>query len=216
MRRNEVPASVVLASASPERRRLLQTLISDFEVVKPLVDEDKIVGEEPEAISLRRAKGKALEVRRRRPDSLIIAADTVVACGGQIMGKPTDRADAHRMLRTLTSAPHRVVTAVCVASAEGRCLLRVVSAEVRMRNFSDEEIDAYLQDSEALKRAGAYALVPGDPNIVSLHGSESCVMGLPVEELGEMLDSIGALGRGASSGQAGEREVGASDAAQAR
>ena len=189
-RRTDLPAAVVLASASPERCRLLRTLVPVFDVVEPDVDEDLIRGAQPATVCLRRARAKAAEVWRRRPASLVIAADTVVACGGSLMGKPKDVAEARRMLRLLTSKPHSVVSALCVMTPCGRRRLRVVSARVRMRPFSDDQIEACVQADGALDRAGVYALQPDDPNVLRLDGSASCVMGLPLEALEEILDSL--------------------------
>jgi len=195
---------VVLASASPQRRRLLGRLIPRFETVEPRVDEEMITGTEPAAVCLRRARAKALEVWSRRPASLVIAADTVVACGGRLMGKPKDLADARRMLRLLTSKPHSVLSGLCVVTPCGRRRLRVVCAQVRMRRFSDEEIDAYVKTDGALERAGVYALQRDDPNVLNLVGSASCVMGLPLEALQEVLHSLyGFLPQGTPRAQRG-------------
>ena len=183
-------AKVVLASRSPERRRLLRQVIRDFEVVEPHVEEVCNPQGEPEALACALAEAKALDVARRRPDALVIAADTVVECQGEIIGKPADRADAVRILAKLASHPHRVITGLCVAAPDQRRRSGVSVARIRMKKLSRSEIENYVDREHPLERAGAYGLKEPDPNVLSLEGSVSAVMGLPLEELGSMLRSI--------------------------
>ena len=119
-----------------------------------------------------------------------MAADTVAVCDGEIIGKPEDRADALRILRKLTRRPHRVLTGVCVHAPEGPERLRCVETEIRMRRLREEELRALAERDGVLQRAGAYALQPDDPNVVRLAGSETAVMGLPLEELKEMIREL--------------------------
>lgn len=190
MSRDDLPGSVVLASASSRRRRLLARLVPDFRVVEPQVDERGIEAGGPGATALERAGAKAGQVARSSPDSLVIAADTLVSCGGRILGKPGNRDQARRMLRVLGTERHCVVTAVCVVTPDGRRRSEVARADIEMRRFSEEEIDRYVSDPDVLNRAGAYALRHPDPNVLRLDGSPSCVEGLPLEELKGILQSL--------------------------
>lgn len=190
MSKAELPGPVVLASKSPERRRLLAGVIPQFQVVVPGVDESKIHGEAPGETALKRAQAKARQVARERPDALVIAADTVVECEGRLLGKPRDREHARRMLRTLGSRPHSVVTALCVVTPDGREATRVAATEMHMKEFTEEQIEHYASQPGALERAGVYALQHPDPNVRRLEGSPSCVQGLPLEELDEILESL--------------------------
>lgn len=190
MSKAEFPVGVVLASKSPERKRLLATLIPQFDVVTSDVDESKIQGEDPGETALKRAQAKARQVAGERPDVLVIAADTVVECEGRLLGKPHDRQHARKMLRTLSSQPHRVVTAVCVMAPHGREESRVAATEMHMRDFTEAQIERYASEPGALERAGVYALQHPDPNVERLDGSPSCVEGLPLEELEDILESL--------------------------
>jgi septum formation protein len=185
-----VPVPVVLASSSLTRRRLLEQVIADFEVVPPHVAEQHVQADGPRRLAMALAAAKADEVACRRPDALVIAADTVVSCEDEVIGKPRDRADAVRILGKLTSRPHFVVTGLCLAAPDGRRLSECVSTRVRMRRLSRDAIEELADAPLALEAAGAYRLMPDDPNVESLEGSATCVMGLPLDELRAMLGEL--------------------------
>lgn len=182
----ELPVQVVLASRSPQRRRLLGQVVARFEVVEPHVDESVADGT-PEQLAGTLARLKARDVAARRPGALVVAADTLVECGGEVIGKPVDRADAVRILTLLCSRPHRVLTALCVQAPDGRTCERLSVSELRMRPMSPRSIERYVDEHDVLGRAGAYGLREEDPNVLSLRGSPSGVMGLSVEDLREAL-----------------------------
>lgn len=186
----DAPVPIVLASRSPTRRRLLAQVVSRFEVAAPSVDESTVKADDPHALARRRAVVKARDVAQRRPEALVVAADTLTVCGAEIIGKPTDRADAVRILRRLTGEPHEVVTAVCLLAPDGRGLCRVDSAGVQMRRMEQSEIEALASRPGALAKAGAYALQPDDPNIVRLDGDPTTVMGLPLALLRAMVAEL--------------------------
>jgi septum formation protein len=186
----DVLVPVVLASSSRARRELLHRLISDFRCVPSLVEEALIPDEEPPAAAVRLARAKAREVAARQPESLVIGADTLVVCRGQVMGKPKDGDDAIRMLTLLTTTEHSVVTGVAVVTPDARELAACVPTSVRMTPMSAGEIRRYCAQPEVLGWAGAYALQEDDPNVQSLSGSKTGVMGLPLEELGRMLREL--------------------------
>jgi septum formation protein len=165
-------------------------LIGEFEVVAPDVEEALIPGADAESLAQRRAEAKAEEVARRRPGALVIGADTVVECRGEVIGKPVDRADAVRMLTKLTSHPHRVITGLCVVAPDGSRRSATSVARIRMRRLSQAEIEEYVDAERPMDRAGAYGLKELDSNVLSLEGSASAVIGLPLEELESVLRSI--------------------------
>ena len=185
-----VPFEVVLASSSPQRRSLLRRVISEFEVMEPDAEEVLIPGADPESLARCLAEAKAEDVARKRPGALVIGADTVVECQGEVIGKPADRADAVRMLTKLTSHPHRVITGLCVVAPDGTRRSVISVARVRMRKLSRGEIEHYVDSERPMDRAGAYGLKELDSNVLSLEGSASAVIGLPLEELESMLRSI--------------------------
>ncbi len=186
----ELPVPVVLASSSPERRELLGRLLADFEVVEPRVDETACEAQGVEACARMLAQAKAEDVARRRPGALVIAADTLVECRGKVLGKPRNRADAVRILTQLTRCPHRVVSGLCVIAPDGRRRCVACVTRVRMKRLSRAEIERYVDQEDVMGRAGAYGLKELDPNVVSLQGSPSSVMGLPLEELSSILHAL--------------------------
>jgi septum formation protein len=179
----DVPVPVVLASRSPTRRRLLETLLCHFDVVAPEVNEATISSPKPADLAAQRAAAKARDVAARRPDALVIGADTLAVCGGEVIGKPRDRADATRILRMLTQSVHEVITAVCVVAPDGREVRGCAVTRVEMRVRDDAEIERLADRPGVLEKAGAYELQADDPHVVSLDGSASTVMGLPLENL---------------------------------
>ncbi len=183
----DIPAPVVLASGSPTRRVLLGRLLREFEVVSPAVCEEDIRPARPEQAATARAVAKAHAVAPMHPAAVVIAADTVVGCRGELIGKPACRDEALEMLRQLTRSPHRVFTGLCVVSPDGRERVVCDSAEVRMRALPLEKLKELARRPDALDRAGAYALEPDDPNVLSIEGSETTVMGLPLETLERIL-----------------------------
>jgi septum formation protein len=181
---------VVLASSSPTRRRLLATIIPDFEVIPASIEETEADCSTAVGMATELARRKCLAVARMRPDALVIAADTLVACQGGILGKPRDVADARRILALLQEAEHDVVTAVHVAAPDGRHRSTCVATTVRMRKLPEAKIEELAALPGTLERAGAYALQHDDPNVEELRGSPTAVMGLPLEELSKILDDL--------------------------
>ena len=173
---------LVLASNSPRRCDLLTAIGIDFDVIGSDVDENAVTAESPIALATKLAFLKATDVAERlEPPAAAIGADTVVVLGHEIFGKPADRADAARMLRALRGQTHSVITGVAVAMAAGVCQVASCESEVSMRDFSDAEIEAYLDTGEPMDKAGAYAIQGiGSSLIASLHGCMCNVVGLPL------------------------------------
>jgi septum formation protein len=187
---------IVLASASPRRRLLLSRAGIPFEVEVSGVPEDPLPGEQPEALARRLAREKALAVRTRRPGAWILGADTVVALDGEALGKPSDASEARAMLARLSGRSHRVVTAFVVLDPEGRIRAeRAVLTTVEFRQLAQDEIEAYVATGEPFGKAGGYAVQGrGGQFVARLQGSESNVVGLPMEELVDTLAALGLVG----------------------
>lgn len=185
-----IPVPVVLASSSPTRRELLRELVEDFESVAPDVGEGPIQGCDAKSAALKLAEEKARAVARARTGALVIGADTLVACEGEVIGKPIDLSDAVRILLKLTRFAHKVVTAVFIIAPDGRERALCVESLVRMRPMNRQEVEEYLSHTGALDKAGAYALGPEDPNVESIEGSVTAVMGLPLDELKRALQAL--------------------------
>ncbi|GIW42306.1 MAG: Maf-like protein [Candidatus Binatia bacterium] len=186
---------LVLASSSPRRHRLLASLRVPFEVVPPDAEESPRPGERPEEFVRRAARDKAAQVRRLRPNSWILAADTEVALGARILGKPRDALHARRMLESLSGREHTVWTGVVLLDPDGTARLDEACASVvRFRELRSEEIDRYVRSGEPLDKAGAYALQGGASEFVlEVRGSRSNVVGLPLGTVRRALEEHGLL-----------------------
>ena len=182
----------ILASGSPRRRELISRYIKDFDVICADADESIPSGTCARAAVEMLAKRKAQAVKAMTGDenTIILAADTVVAVGGEILGKPKDRADAVRMLKKLTGAVHEVCTGVCIISdGEERCGVSVT--KVRMRASDDGEIQRYADSGECDDKAGAYAVQGiGEAFVENIDGSYSGVVGLPLALTDRLLKEI--------------------------
>ena len=185
--------TVVLASASPRRHDLLGMIGIAHEVDPADIDESVHAGESPPAYAHRLARAKALAVSVRRPDALVIAADTTVVVDDRIFGKPEDREDACRMLRALSGRSHVVHTAVAVARDGGRLLESgVESTGVTFRALGDDEIAAYVATGEPMDKAGAYGIQGYGATIVErVDGDYFAVMGLALRRLVALLGAVG-------------------------
>ena len=185
-------AKLVLASTSPRRAEILTSLGISFEVDPSDVDEGIRPGESGEAAASRLAAEKAALVATRRPQSWILAADTLVLLDGAILGKPRDDSDAAEMLGKLAGREHRVVTAVRLrrGADPGREIIEL--SVVRISPLSPEEIRWYVATGEPLDKAGAYAVQGlGARFIEAVHGSYTNVMGLPARAVYSLLRDSG-------------------------
>lgn len=185
-----VPRPIVLASASPRRRDLLEQLGLVFDVVAPDVDESVLAGEEATLYVRRLAEAKASGVDAPG-DALVIAADTTVDLGGDILGKPADAEEARRMLRRLSGRTHRVHTGVAVRLG-GQIRVDVATTFVTMTALTPAAIDWYVGTGEPLDKAGAYALQGSAAVFVErVRGSVSNVVGLPLHTLVRLAGELG-------------------------
>ena len=179
---------LILASQSPRRQELLQLLGVTFTIKTADIDETMDMAYTPQHEVRQVAARKAAKIAESAdPGDVIISADTIVVIGGEILGKPKDKADAHRMLRLLAGQTHEVMTGLCVRQGE-RVKDDVVITRVTFRPLSDEEIDAYIATGDPMDKAGAYGVQGRAATFVSsLDGDFFSVMGLPVCRLTEML-----------------------------
>jgi septum formation protein len=183
----------ILASSSPRRRELLASIQLEFDVVPSAIPEVRDDAESPEEYVARLSREKAHAVAEKYPTDWIIAADTTVLLGDQLLEKPIDADDAKRMLATIAGKTHVVYTGVTllnVARSWGET--RVAESEVRMLPLDARDIDWYVATGEPLDKAGAYAVQGiGAMFIDSIHGSYTNVVGLPLATLFAMLRKAG-------------------------
>ncbi len=190
MGENVGPTKLVLASRSPRRRELLAQAGYRFEVHPPQeAAEDPLHAEEaPAELVARLARGKAADVAARLGRGLILGCDTIAECDGRVLGKPDDATHARRMLETLRGREHRVLSGLCLwQQPSGRVDVGVAVTRLRMDPLSDEQIDAYLASGAWRGKAGAFGYQDRLGWVHVIAGSESNVVGLPLELLAEMM-----------------------------
>ena len=182
---------LILGSASPRRRELLAQLgIVPDDLRAPDIDETPRKGELPRPYCARMAAEKAAAVPSA-PDEIVLCADTTVAMGRRILGKPADAGEAADFLLAMAGRRHRVITAVAVRR-DGRTWERVVETVVKMKRLSDAELNGYLASGEWDGKAGAYGIQGRAGAFIPwLQGSYSAVMGLPVAETAQLLAAAG-------------------------
>ncbi len=189
--RDDISPDVVLASASPRRRELLLALGLDFVSTASSDDEDISSDEPPAKVAERLALLKAESIARSNTNKAVIGADTIVVLYGAILGKPRDEAEASDMLRKLRGRQHDVITAVAVIR-NGRSVVDHVTTKVAMRNYTDDEIAAYVSSGDPMDKAGAYAVQnPTFAPVASIDGCYLNVVGLPLCLLARLLREAG-------------------------
>jgi septum formation protein len=170
---------LVLASRSPRRAKLLAAAGFEFTVRAADIDETPRKGEAPRDYVLRVAEDKA-RAAQSDGDEIVLAADTTVVLGSEIMGKPTDAVDAARMLRALAGERHEVITAICIKRGD-RLTSDIASTAVWFAPLSDSEIADYVASGEPMDKAGAYGIQGlASKFIERIDGSYTNVVGLPV------------------------------------
>ena len=184
---------LVLASASPRRLDLLRQIgIEPTDVAPADIDETPLPGELPVAYARRMARAKALAVAARDAPGVVLAADTVVACGRRILPKAETEAQARACLTLLSGRRHRVLGAVCAIGVDRHPVEALVETVVRFKRLSGAEIDAYVAGGEWRGKAGGYAIQGRAALFVAfLSGSYSNVVGLPLFETARLLERAG-------------------------
>jgi septum formation protein len=183
----------VLASASPRRLDLLRQIGLQPDAIEAAeVDESPLKDETPRLLALRLAAAKAQCVAERQPDAHVLGADTVVAVGRRVLPKVDDEGQGRACLELLSGRAHRVLTGVAVAGPDGRRVQRLVESRVHFKRLSDHEIDRYLASGEGVGKAGGYAIQGrAGAFVMSLQGSYSGVVGLPLYETANLLAGLG-------------------------
>jgi septum formation protein len=188
---DSVQERLLLASASPRRREILENLGFDFEILPADVDESEVPWNDPVESAKLLAEIKAVEVQVKRPRKTIIAADTIVLCDGEVMGKPATNEEAAGMLGRLSGRAHEVVTGITVLAPPNIRLIEAESTKVFFRELSKSEITRYINTREPFDKAGAYAIQGyASAFIDRIEGDYFNVVGLPVARLFRMLGRL--------------------------
>jgi len=192
--------SVVLASASPRRTALLKQMNIAHTIHPADIDESPRLNETPQALVTRLAAEKAQAVKAQlearhsmTAGTVILASDTLIAFEGQSVGKPIDKADSKKILRMLSGKQHEVLTAISALS-DSQQQTQVITTSVTFAALTDEQIDAYWETGEPADKAGSYAIQGlGGEFVVSINGSASAVIGLPLYETRQLLNAFGVV-----------------------
>jgi septum formation protein len=189
---NSEKSSIVLASASPRRKALLQQIGVDFHVVVADIEEKPLPGERPGEFVLRMAREKALEVIRREGACLpVLGSDTAVILDGRILGKPVNRSDAIGMLNKLSGKTHEVFSAVAVAVNETEIHDVLSVTRVTFSKLEPDWIESYCDTGDPMDKAGAYGVQGKAAEKISrIEGSFYGVMGLPLYETAQLLKRV--------------------------
>lgn len=184
---------IILASTSPRRREILSLLGLPFEVIAPEFDEQVSPDRSAREEALEFAVGKAASVAEKHPQSIVIGSDTMILVGGQKIGKPDGMKNAGTILRGLSGRIHKILTSVAIMDGPGGPGLRTVEeVSVKMRGYSEREIEDYLACGESLDKAGAYSIQgKGAELIESIEGDYLTAVGLPLRPIAGYLKSRG-------------------------
>ena len=195
---------IVLASASPRRSELMELAGIPCAVVPADICEDVLPGEAAADHVRRLSREKALAVAARgAAGRFFIGSDTVVVLDGRIMGKPADEEEAFEMLSSLSGRDHQVISGIAVHdAASGECLSQAVTTDVLFKQLTPQEIRSYIATGCPMDKAGAYAIQGGAVHFIrAITGSYTNVIGLPMTELYELLQAMGALGEQETEGK---------------
>jgi len=179
---SEKDTTIILASSSPRRAKLLETIGVEYELAPSHVQERSHAGEAPPDYITRLARAKVIAVARKRESGLVIGADTIVVLDGRVLGKPEDAQDAERMLRQLSGRWHAVMTGVALYDiASRREVADYDKTLVRFAQLTDKEIEWYIKTGEPLDKAGAYGIQGlGGMFVEEIAGNYFNVVGLPI------------------------------------
>lgn len=178
---------LILASQSPRRKELLARITSDFMTLPADIDETVNGDLSPEEYVLEMAQRKAQHIFKQNSDSLVIGSDTIVAINGEVLGKPTDEADAIRMLRQLSGTTHQVYTSLYMMAA-GQIEQKIVAADVTFFALTDAEIASYVASGDPLDKAGSYGIQGEAAFFVErIEGDYYAIVGFPIAHVKRML-----------------------------
>lgn len=184
---------IILASASPRRKELLEKIGLKFEVEPSNYAEDMHSKLNPDELARAISLGKARAVASKHKNAIVIAADTFIVFRGKIMGKPNTEAEARKMLMALRGKSHSVITGFTILDTEeNKVLTKSVETVIHIKKLTPKEIDAYVKSKEPLDKAGAYAIQGlGSVIVERIEGDYFNVMGLPLSALAESLTEFG-------------------------
>ncbi|MBU5335255.1 Maf family protein [Intestinibacter bartlettii] len=180
---------IILASASPRRKEILQNTKLKFEIEKSDIEEIILENESPEDMVVRLAYEKAFDVAKKNKDKLVIGADTIVALDNEVLGKPKDKQEAYQMIKKLSNKTHKVITGISLINLkENKVIKDYVVSCVTFKDLSDDSIKDYINTNESLDKAGAYGIQGyGALLVKTIQGDYFNIVGLPISRLSDLL-----------------------------
>jgi septum formation protein len=180
---------VILASASPRRKEILQNTKLNFDIQKSDIEEVILENESPEDMVVRLAYEKAFDVAKRNTDRLVIGADTIVALDNEVLGKPKDQNEAYQMIKRLSNKTHKVITGISLINLkENKIIKDYVVSFVTFKDLSEDSIKDYINTNESLDKAGAYGIQGYGALLVdNIQGDYFNIVGLPISKLSDLL-----------------------------
>ena len=183
--------SIILASASPRRKEILEMTNLKFKVITSDVEEIISENENPKQVTMRLAFEKAMSIAKENEKSIIIGADTVVVIDNEILGKPKDENEAFQMLKKLSNNTHEVITGISVIDiSQNKKYIDNVVSKVTFKSLSEQDICDYINTKESIDKAGAYGIQGyGSMLVKKIDGDYLNIVGLPLSKLSEILKS---------------------------
>lgn len=180
---------IILASASPRRKEILENVNLKFTVQSSHIEEVVLENEPPKDLVMRLAFEKCMDVAKKNPNALVIGADTIVALDNNILGKPKDEHHAYKMIKSLSNKKHEVITGISLINLSlNKKVTDYVVSEVTFKDLSEETIKDYIKTKESLDKAGAYGIQGYGALLVdSIKGDYFNIVGLPISKIGDLL-----------------------------
>ena len=180
---------IILASASPRRKEILENVNLKFTVQSSHIEEVVLENEPPKDLVMRLAFEKCMDVAKKNPNALVIGADTIVALDNNILGKPKDEHHAYKMIKSLSNKKHEVITGISLINLSlNKKVTDYVVSEVTFKDLSEETITDYIKTKESLDKAGAYGIQGYGALLVdSIKGDYFNIVGLPISKIGDLL-----------------------------
>ena len=181
--------NIILASASPRRKEILENANVKFDVIKSTIDEVILDQELPSQVVMRLAFEKCMDIASKNENDLVIGADTIVVLDNIILGKPKDKEDATSMIKKLSGKTHQVITGISLVNLNvNKKIIDYVVSNVKFKDLSEEDIKDYIQTNESLDKAGAYGIQGyGAMLVEEIQGDYFNIVGLPISRLSDLL-----------------------------
>lgn len=181
--------NIILASASPRRKEILENASVKFEVMASCIEELTLDGESPCQMVMRLAFEKGMDIASRQKNDLIISADTIVVIDNTVLGKPENEIEARKMITSLSGRTHQVITGISLINLDNnKKIIDYVISNVKFKNLSEEDINDYIRTKESLDKAGAYGIQGYGALLVDeIQGDYFNIVGLPISRLSDLL-----------------------------